>query len=377
MGQRIAAIIALLIGLFLGNAISQSQDVMVFEWMHPASSTLSDSGKASLNSPSKSKSRESREENIFASFFSNSTKELTIKPGLRVMVFSPHPDDETLAAGGIMQRVVEKEGEVRVVFMTNGDGYPEGVRLSLNRAPKSSNDFIEYGIRRQDEAIQALSELGIPREKAIFLGFPDTGIDDLWSTYWSRMKPFTSPYTHFDRPRYKGCSSKLTKYAGADLEDAIAGALREFAPDWVIIPDPRDDHPDHATTGVFVLDALRKLNQEGTVSFADTQVLTYLVHYKNYPTSAKWLKNIRKTGIAGTTNGVGLLSRTQWLNLPLRAEELERKQCALAAHQTQQQILGGFFKLYVRPSEIFGRLEPSQVLSIPQEYALQFKRPNS
>ena len=50
-----------------------------------------------------------------------------ISHNTRLMVFSPHPDDESLGAGGLIQRVLAAGGKVRVVFMTNGDGFPEGV----------------------------------------------------------------------------------------------------------------------------------------------------------------------------------------------------------------------------------------------------------
>ena len=53
---------------------------------------------------------------------------LAIEPLLssetRLMVFSPHPDDETLGAGGLIQWVLRMGGKVKVVFMTNGDGFP-------------------------------------------------------------------------------------------------------------------------------------------------------------------------------------------------------------------------------------------------------------
>jgi LmbE family N-acetylglucosaminyl deacetylase len=42
----------------------------------------------------------------------------------RLMIFSPHPDDESLGAGGLIQRVLKAGGRVKVVFMTNGDGFP-------------------------------------------------------------------------------------------------------------------------------------------------------------------------------------------------------------------------------------------------------------
>jgi hypothetical protein len=72
--------------------------------------------------------------------------------------------------------------------------------------------------------------------------------------------------------------------------------------------------------------------------------------------------------------GCGILSSTEWLRLPLSDEDLEAKERALLAHQSQQQMLGGFFKIFLTPQEIFGVLDPAQVLAIPQEYALFFKK---
>ena len=70
--------------------------------------------------------------------------------------------------------MLEREGKVRVVFVTNGDGYTYAVRLRVKNPRISAKDFIEYGKKRQEEAVQALCELGLQPEDAIFLGFPMT-----------------------------------------------------------------------------------------------------------------------------------------------------------------------------------------------------------
>ena len=46
-------------------------------------------------------------------------------PGL--LVIAPHPDDETLGAGGLIERVRAKGGTVRVVLITAGDGFLEAM----------------------------------------------------------------------------------------------------------------------------------------------------------------------------------------------------------------------------------------------------------
>lgn len=302
--------------------------------------------------------------------------DLRVTRGLRVMVFAPHPDDETLAAGGLLQRVVDQGGEVRVVFVTNGDGYPEAIRRKLGHPPKSSRDFIDYGRQRHDEALQALCELGVPPEDAVFLGFPDDGIDDLLKEHWSRFTPYTSPHTRLHCAGYRESFNRWVVYAGVNLKEEIAKLIEGFSPDWIVLPDPRDYHPDHCATGIFVLDALRQLNQEKELALKDLEILTYLVHFKDYPMSPSWMQEARVSGLFMSSTGCGILSSTEWLELPLSDEDLKGKELALAAHQSQHQMLGAFFKDFQNPVEIFGRLDPTQALAIPQAYALFFKQPN-
>ena len=297
--------------------------------------------------------------------------QLAVPPGTRVMIFSPHPDDESIAASGLIQRVLENEGKVRVVFVTNGDGYTFAVRLRVTNARISGKDFIEYGEKRQEEAVHALCELGLQPEDATFLGFPDDGIEGLWESYWSDLKPFISPHTLFDRPHRKGMN-RWVKYSGVSLRDEIERVIREFSPDWVVLPDPRDYHPDHATAGVFVLDALRTIySDEDTVP---ARVLTYVVHYPGYPVDSDWSKRISVTGIGG--RGMvswETLAATKYMTLPLSPEEIEGKRRALISHVSQLQMLQWFFRNYLLPSELYGSLDLTQVITVPLEYAAYYK----
>jgi LmbE family N-acetylglucosaminyl deacetylase len=61
----------------------------------------------------------------------------------RLLVISPHPDDEAIAAAGVMQRVRSAGGRVRVVLLTSGDAFPpalEHAALEARRALKTSGD---------------------------------------------------------------------------------------------------------------------------------------------------------------------------------------------------------------------------------------------
>jgi len=302
------------------------------------------------------------------------SQDLVVPSHVRLMVFAPHPDDETLAAGGLIQRVLTAGGEVRVVFVTNGDGYVDGVRREIQRVHTSTTDFIQYGERRHEEALQALAHLGVAVTNGLFLGFPDDGIDDLWAGHWSTLKPYTSPYTRFDRPAYKESLSRQVEYAGTDLENEIARTLRDFQPDWVLLPDPRDRHPDHCTTGVFVLDALRQLRTVAGSRFAHTQALTYLVHYPDYPASQTWVREIAGAGVGGSSTAGHALAAARWLNLPLAPGELARKREAMGEYRSQVLVMQPFLRQFLVSSELFGQLDAAQVEAVPHEYALRFRR---
>ena len=46
---------------------------------------------------------------------------LTFTENDRILVLAPHPDDETLGAGGVIQRALEAKAHVKIVFLTYGD----------------------------------------------------------------------------------------------------------------------------------------------------------------------------------------------------------------------------------------------------------------
>src|SRR5216110_1576590 len=85
---------------------------------------------------------------------------LIVRPSTRLLVVAPHPDDETLGAGGLIQRVHATDGAVKVVYLTDGEGYPEGVQREDHVESPSAADYRGYGKRRRHEALAALHTLG-------------------------------------------------------------------------------------------------------------------------------------------------------------------------------------------------------------------------
>jgi len=289
------------------------------------------------------------------------------------MVFAPHPDDETLAAAGLVQRILSRKGSVRVVFVTNGDGYVDGVRHEVKRAT-STRDFIAYGHRRRGEALRALTHLGLSPGSATFLGFPDDGIDDLWSRHWSEQDPYTSPHTRLDHPLDRESIRRDVDYAGTDLENEIERALTQFRPAWIIVPDPRDRHPDHCTSGVFVLDAVRRLRGRKAADFEAPRVYTYLVHSPDYPASPTWVRAVADAGVGGSQTSKTILATARWFNLSLTTAEIERKKSALAQYESQLHVMSPFLQQFLTTFELFGALDDQQINAISGDYAARFGR---
>jgi len=111
---------------------------------------------------------------------------LAINGDTRLLVVAPHPDDEVLGAGGVMQRVHTAGGVVRVIYLTDGDGYPEGVRVEDHVEVPTAKDYRGYGRQRKREARAALNVLQLgPSLTMNFLSFPDAGLCRLTHVYWS------------------------------------------------------------------------------------------------------------------------------------------------------------------------------------------------
>ncbi|MDI3529439.1 MAG: N-acetylglucosamine malate deacetylase 2 [Thermoanaerobacter sp.] len=94
----------------------------------------------------------------------------------RVLVFAPHPDDETLASAGLIQDTMRYGGEVKVVIITNGGSFKRAVIENYDIPFPTPHDFLRLGYDRQKETLSTLKYLGVKEENIIFLGYPDKGL---------------------------------------------------------------------------------------------------------------------------------------------------------------------------------------------------------
>lgn len=195
-----------------------------------------------------------------------------------LMVFAPHPDDETLGCAGILHQALKRGERVKVVIFTNGDGFPAAASL-VTRKPVDglqSGDFRELARFRQLQSKAAIEALGGTLEDLVFLGYPDSA---LIQVYRNRGSDPT-------RQRFTGMSATYGA-AKADYRTAVRGAAAPYLYDEVladvasllIAHRPRrvcvtaeaDRHPDHQAAFRFVKDGLEKTGVRAELD-------TYLIH---------------------------------------------------------------------------------------------------
>ncbi len=85
-------------------------------------------------------------------------------PKLKTIIVTPHPDDETLGAGGLISDLISQSIDVTLVSVTDGENAYD------------NEDRVELAKIRSAEQIKALSILGMPAEKIIRLGLTDSNI---------------------------------------------------------------------------------------------------------------------------------------------------------------------------------------------------------
>lgn len=280
---------------------------------------------------------------------------LTVDGDTRLLVIAPHPDDEILGAGGLMRRVHEAGGAVRVVYLTDGDGYRDGVKMEEHGKNKklTSGDYKDYGRKRQHEAQEALKTLGLDEHDATFLGFPDGGLCKLTRTYWSeRRAAYRSPYTRRDRPQSSDTIVADTEYRGEDLTQELASIVGGFRPTLILTPRKEDQHPDHCAAWYFAADALGDVTRVHPELAPD--LVNYIVHYNNWPFEDQRPQLDPPAGLRGGASG--------WMRVELTLQEQQAKRAALHQYKTQMHAMRWFLESFVRSNEVFSRPVPARVV---------------
>ena len=275
------------------------------------------------------------------------------RQGQRLLVFAPHPDDETLGAAGLMRQARLRGDDVRVVIITNGDGFRISAAQEFHELTVSPKDFVRYGYLRQGEARTALGVLGIPADHIHFLGYPDRGLMPMWSTHWAPSAPVASAYTLADHSPYTDAATPNAPYCGAALLDDIMHQMLADQPTDIYVTHPSDDHPDHAAASVFVRTALQQLKAAGLPWAQTARLHYYLVHRGDWPTPQGLHENAALLP-PGPMAGLD----THWAALPLSHRDAQKKYAAIKRYKSQVEMSSRFLFSFARQNELFGTLGP-------------------
>ena len=267
-----------------------------------------------------------------------------IQPSDRILVVSPHADDETLGPGGLIETAISAGAQVHVVLITNGDGFTRAVRAAFHEPLPDPQDYVRFAYQRQQETLRALSILGLPSRDVTFLGYPDGGTARMWYDHWDRNDPYLSPHTRDEYSPYNNSFTPRTPYAGAALVSDLENIITQFNPTMVVVPHPGDRHPDHMMAYAFTVYALADLGRE------DVPLETYLVHRGNWdwPTP----QGLHMDAYLVPPWDLWSIEKT-WQSLELTPAQEELKLRAVDAYRTQMAVIRGFLLSFVRRNELF------------------------
>ena len=170
------------------------------------------------------------------------------RPGASLMVLAPHPDDESLAAGGLIQRALTCGARVCVVFVSDGENNPWPQRVLERRVWVGAHQRANWGRRRRAEADAALRALANTRIEVHRLAWPDGGMT------WMLLSNTAS----------------------------MLATMRELVererPTLLALPDLADRHPDHSALHVLV-----EMVFQSTPHLPKPHCLGYLLHGRSRP----------------------------------------------------------------------------------------------
>ena len=138
----------------------------------------------------------------------------------RIIVFAPHPDDETWGCGGTIAKRISEGCEVLIVVITDGRyAFLKMLGIDSDPTPEELKEV------RKEEVRRATGILGVPEENLMFLDFVDGTLEN----------------------------------NEEEAEDKVTEILSKNRPVEVYFPYKKDGHPDHRAAYRIVRNSIEKL----------------------------------------------------------------------------------------------------------------------
>lgn len=270
--------------------------------------------------------------------------ELIFGEGDRILILAPHPDDESIGAGGIIQEAVDLDIPLKVCFLTMGDNNEMSFIFVRKRPVIMPASVRKMGMVRHDEALAAATELGVATDQLVFLGYPDFGTLAIWNSHWRGEKPLKSMLTQVTAVPYAAAKTPNASHTGESILRDVTEVIREFKPTHVFVSHPADHNSDHRALYLFAKVALWQLERENIAP----EVHPYPVHF------TLWPRPMRYHPKQAMTPPAFLADQIQWATYDLPDFQIDAKLAAIKAHRSQYAYSSRFLSAFARATEIFG-----------------------
>ncbi len=234
--------------------------------------------------------------------------------GQRILVFSPHPDDDVISMGGILRKLTENENEITVAYQTSGNiaVFDHEVRRYLDFMRRMGRTLPELfggepdGLQRIEDALEAkrIGDVDAPEVREIKRIIRETEATSALESLG--LGPHNARF--LDLPFYRTGRVRKDPLSPADVA-IVLDTIREMRPDLVFAAgDLSDPHGTHR----MCLEAVREA----------------LVEYEG-PTPRLWLYR-------GAWQEWPIAEAT--VLVPLSQDELRLKILAIYKHQSQKDV---------------------------------------
>ncbi len=261
----------------------------------------------------------------------------------RVLVLAPHPDDETLGAGGAIQRAIAAGARVQVACYTNGDHNQLAFIVYEKRLTFRTGEFLYMGELRRSETVKAMTSLGLDRQDLIFLGYPDFGTMAILTQFWQTQRSYRSLMTRISKVAYPQALSPGSPYVGESILKDLKTVIADFQPTKIFVSHPADTNRDHQSLYLFTWISLWDLEDK----IAKPAVYPYLIHVVGWPKP-------RGHHLDLALKPPERLGEISWMTLALSREEVKTKQKLVDFYQTEIAYNPPYLYSYVRKNELFG-----------------------
>ncbi|MFA5149778.1 MAG: PIG-L family deacetylase [Candidatus Omnitrophota bacterium] len=264
----------------------------------------------------------------------------------RVLILAPHPDDENIGCGGVIQRALKSGAKVKIMYLTNGDHNEFAFIVYEKRLVVRNPAFVAMGKVREEEAGKAMKILGVAESDLIFLGYPDYGTKNMFFYSWEGSAPFRDRLTRQSYVPYKEAPSYGAPYKSEHILADLERVLIAYKPTKIFVSHPADVNGDHWAYYCFLQIALQDLKKQ----FAEPKLYVYFVHAPGWPLPRHYHPQLELEPSAKHFPDALI----NWSSFKLTEDEIDKKYKAMLAYKSQTCVSAFYLLSFVRQNEIFG-----------------------